>query len=214
MIKISICGKMNSGKNTVATLLSQHFPNKAPFVPDMNKIVAFADPIKEIVMTMFPWADRDCLYGSSDKRKYVIPNAFDNNGNPLTYRQALNDIGTNGRNYNKNNWINVFDSRLKYFSKPKDMYTTKVVICTDVRFINEFQYLKKEGFFNLKLSRSNISLSNHATETEQDSISLNEFEGHIFNDGTIEDLKINVDLIATKIASLYAAGSISKEDNR
>src|ERR1700744_2596093 len=106
MIKISICGKMNSGKNTIANLLSGYIENYE------GKIIAFADPIKEIIMTMFPWADRDCLYGSSDKRKSVIPNAFDNNGNPLTYRQSLNDIGTKGREYNPNHWIDVFDFRL------------------------------------------------------------------------------------------------------
>src|SRR5208283_2965011 len=115
MYKIAISGKANTGKNTLANLLQDEtckrddkvYIAKHGIVGLKNfyaKTMAFADPIKEIVMVMFPNANKECLYGPSKGRAELIPGAF-KNGEPVTYRQALFDIGTElGRGYNDKIW--------------------------------------------------------------------------------------------------------------
>lgn len=176
MVNIALCGKANSGKNAVAQLIQSHTSN--------FEIVAFADPIKELVMNMFPWADRECLFGSSKLRGNTIGNAKDSSGNPLTYRQALIDLGTLARGYDPKHWINVFSHRLSIISNP--------IICTDVRFENEFNFLKEKGFILIKIKRSNNVLIDHVTETSQDSIEESKFDYVISNNGTLEDLKLEI----------------------
>src|SRR5271166_6519522 len=125
MYKIAICGRANTGKNTLAKLLEQELydkinkdwqaklgsPSTQSWTTFHGKSLAFADPIKEIVSIMFPYANKECLYGPSQLRAESIPGAF-KNGKPLTYRQALLDLGTEvGRSYNDKIWLENFDHR-------------------------------------------------------------------------------------------------------
>jgi hypothetical protein len=199
MHKISITGKANTGKNTLATLLQQEICKRddslhiAQFglVGLKNfyaKTMAFADPIKEIVMIMFPNADKECLYGSSQLRAEAIPGAF-KNGKPLTYRQALMDIGTEvGRAYNDQVWLENFDSRYSKLDKQLDL-----VVVTDVRFRNEFEHLKRKGFFQIRLYRdTGLPTINHVSETNQDSIADDEFDYILLNNKSLSDLEEEV----------------------
>lgn len=180
--KIALTGKANTGKNTAAKLIIKALK----FEEWQYALMAFADPIKEMIIEMFPWADKNCLYGSSELRSNIIPKAFDSNGNPLTYRQALIDLGTQGRKYNPNHWIEVFDYRVK------NSFDPKLILCTDVRFRNEFDYLKENGYSIFKITRSSVATINHSTETNQDSIGLHEFDYVLNNDGSIIDLENNI----------------------
>lgn len=203
--KVALCGKANSGKNTTAKLIADSLCSKE----DEYKMIAFADPIKEMIMVMFPWADRDCLYGSSKLRANVIPNATDQDGNPLTYRRALIDLGSQGRAYNPLHWINLFDHavhkipflEIKYDNVnwsivpwPK-IVRQKLILCTDVRFRNEFDYLKSKDYFLIKIKRDSDIVINHSTETNQDSIKEEEFDYVFSNNGTLSDLENEVKTI-------------------
>lgn len=198
--KIAICGKQNTGKNSTADLLAKTI-TKLTWL-DMNgksnyeatEIMAFADPIKNMILEMFPQADKHCLFGPSELRNKIIPNATNKNGEPLTYRQAAIDIGTLGRQYNKNVWVNAFDGRIKKLAY------RKLIICNDLRFINEFDYLKNNGFFIIKLVRNTVSKSTDPTETEQDGISINSFDYILDNSGNLDDLKKAVDDIVSIIS--------------
>lgn len=183
MYKIAICGKANTGKNTLAGLLIDEI--KA-IGSNSYKCMAFADPIKEIVMTMFPRANRNCLYGPSQLRSESIPGAF-KDGKPLTYRQALIDVGTEvGRKYSDRIWLENFDHR--YESVVSDL-----VIVTDVRFRNEFDHLKEKGFFQIRLYRDTGAPEiQHISETGQASIRDDEFDYVLFNNKSLEDLKEEV----------------------
>ena len=196
MYKVAITGKANTGKNTLATLLQQEICKRddSSYIAQhgivglpnfVTRTIAFADPIKEIVMVMFPNANKECLYGSSQLRAEPILGAF-KNGGPLTYRQALIDIGTEvGRAYNDKIWLDNFDYRYNDLDDQLDL-----VIVTDVRFRNEFEHLKQKGFFQIRLYRdTGLPTINHISETGQSNIMDEEFDYVLFNNTSLEDLR-------------------------
>lgn len=198
MYKIAICGKANAGKNTLANILYQECYEKdnATFLTNgglglqaySGKFMAFADPIKEIVMVMFPRANKECLYGPSQLRAEAIPGAF-KDGKPLTYRQALIDIGTEvGRKYSDRIWLENFDHRFEKLKSNLD-----IVVVTDVRFRNEFDHLKENGFFQIRLYRdTGVPEIQHISETDQNLIKDEEFDFILFNNKSLENLREEV----------------------
>lgn len=188
MFKVAICGKANTGKNTVGKLINKslykEFVGKRTISCDY---IAFADPIKKIVRTMFPDLPEKFLTGSSKFRSEIVPGAF-KDGKPLTVRQLLIDIGTSGRAYKETIWLDAFDSA---FQKSVDKQKTLVIV-TDVRFVNEFSHLKKRGFYNIRLLRDEHLKIDHASETAQDGIRNDEFDFVLNNNGSLKDLKAEV----------------------
>lgn len=194
MYKIALTGKANTGKNTVSHLITEEL-NKDIQNYSKFKTIAFADPIKEMVSQMFPTLPKNYLYGSSENRARVIPGAF-KDGQPLTIRQLLIDLGTGvGRQYKENLWLDVFDYTFKRAVSRKK----EVVIVTDVRFRNEFDHLKKLGFFQIRLLRDSHTKIDHSSETNQDSISDDEFDAVIHNNSTLEELTNKIMQIIPKI---------------
>lgn len=197
MIKIGICGKANSGKSTVGKFIMKELRKQLKNKPHIScKYIAFADPIKAMIRSMFPTLPEKYLTGPSNLRSSVIPDAF-TNGKPLTVRQLHLDLGTAvGRTYKGTIWLEAFDYAFEK-AKRKD-----VVIVSDVRFKNEFDHLKKLGFYQIRLLRDDPDAavkSNHASEVEQDIIQDDEFNFVLRNDGTLKDLKNEVVKIVNQI---------------
>jgi len=194
MYKVAITGKANTGKNTLANYIAGHMSIQGPF--HGANFIAFADPIKEMIRQMFPKIPKKHLYGSSKYRSEIIPGAVNQDGNPLTIRQLLIDLGTGvGRLYNKNVWLDVFDHTLAKVEKK----APTIVVVTDVRFRNEFDHLKNSGFFMVKLYRDEVAKIAHDTETNQDWIKDSEFDYIVLNNGTEEDLKRQANEIVIKL---------------
>lgn len=196
MYKIAICGKANSGKDTVSRFMLKELRRQFGDKKLTHKSIAFAGPIKAMIRTMFPTIPEDYLTGSSEKRLSVIPGAF-KDGQPLTVRRLLTDLGTDiGRAYKETIWLDAFDYAFEQASN-KD-----VVIVTDVRFRNEFDHLKKLGFYQIRLLRGEtVSNSNHASEIEQDTIKNEEFDFVLENNKTLKHLKSEVVKIVNQIKS-------------
>lgn len=192
MYKIAICGKANSGKNTLANLifsqLRQDLIKQNLSIDHFNdriKCMAFADPIKDMIQIMFPTINKEHLYGSSALRGSTIPGAF-KDGEPLTVRQVLIDIGTGlGRNYNSNIWIDNFICRMNSYKEANYL----AVVVSDVRFINEFDHLKDLGFYQIRLLRDSHLRIDHISETNQDGIPDHKFNYVVHNNGTLQDLE-------------------------
>lgn len=181
MYKIGISGKANSGKNTLGKLLLKELRKTKSGL--FCQYISFADPIKKMIRTMFPDLPEKYLTGPSKYRSEIIPGAF-KNGQPLTVRELLRELGTDiGRQYKEDIWLNAFDHS---FQQAKNK---NVVICEDVRFVNEFDHLKKKDFFIIRLLRNSHLKSDHASETNQDIIKDNEFDYVVHNNGTMKDLK-------------------------
>ncbi|HEY5267962.1 MAG TPA: hypothetical protein VII94_02415 [Candidatus Saccharimonadales bacterium] len=193
MYKIAISGKANTGKNTLATLINEECKIISPIDYWKYKSMAFADPIKEIVMIMFPDANKDFLYGPSKGRAEFIPGAF-KNGEPLTYRQALFDVGTElGRSYNDKIWLENFDDRYSAILSGYYGPYPSVLVVTDVRFRNEFEHLKAKGFYQIRLYReTGLPTINHVSETNQTSIKDEEFDYVIHNNKSLDELELEV----------------------
>lgn len=191
--KIAISGKARAGKNTVAEMLVDHLK----FKNSKEKIVALADPMKRIVQMMFPEASDECLYGPSELRSQVISDKFkDKNGKALTHRQALIDLGAFGRQYNSDIWLNCLVEDCNQ-SKDIDSY-----IVSDVRFINEFKYLKAAGFEMVRVLRADSAIIDDVSEKEQDAILNSEFDHVIENNKTLDDLRKDVKRLSLKINGL------------
>lgn len=200
MYKIALCGKANSGKNTAANLLLDHLTEERNV--SFCTTMAFADPIKEMIKIMFPHVKKKHLYGSSSFRNTLIKGAIDKQGNPLTIRQALIEVGTGmGRAMNNSIWLDVFDHRFANAQKRND-----AVVVTDVRFPNEFEHLRNQGFFLIKIIRDSGNAINHATETTQDTIPLSDFHYVLKNDSSLDELQskivMELDPILMKLQSL------------
>ena len=192
MYKIAISGKAGSGKDTFAKLLRKQFDN----VPGTGaELVALADPIKEIIRIMFPRTKKHTLYGPSELRQDLIPNAF-KSGIPLTYRMLLQDLGTEVcRGYNESIWLDVATYKAE---KAVDCFRSSFII-TDIRFVNEFNHFKNLGYNMIRIKRDSLNNMNHSSETEQDSISDDAFDFVVDNNGTKSDLKKIVSNIVHKL---------------
>lgn len=197
MYKIAITGKANTGKNTVGKLLVKELFDPAFYTKEWIHFIAFADPIKQMARLAFPQIPRKWLYGSSKYRNEVIPGAF-KNGTPLTVRQLLIDLGNEfGRKYDSHLWIKNFNHRLGAIYKK---HPTAVIV-TDCRFRDEFEYLKGQEFYQIRIVRDAHTKINDVSETNQDGIADSEFNFVINNNGTKAQLKAQVGEIAAVLQS-------------
>jgi len=192
MYKIAICGKAKSGKNTTASIILEELALVENKESLLSETIAFADPIKDIILKMFPTARKSCLFGASELRSNIIgPNLFDLQGNPLTYRQALIDIGSNARKYNKNIWVDCFDKKYQQIINNDINYhqKTEAIIVPDLRFKEEFDYLKNNNYFLIKINRNDVTKINHDSETVQESFKNSDFNFILNNNENISQLR-------------------------
>lgn len=189
-LKIGISGKARTGKNTTAEMIVKHM--NIPM--EQCKIVALADPMKHIVKTMFPEASNECLFGPSELRSTIISEKYkDKSGKALTHRQALIDLGAFGRQYNDTIWLNCLVADANQ-SKDKIVY-----ICSDVRFVNEFDFLKNAGFYMIRIKRPTYTKIDDISETQQDNILDDDFHSVIDNEGLLDDLSNCIADIVAKL---------------
>jgi hypothetical protein len=202
MYKIAISGKANSGKDTVAKLMWDILKNTLPYSKtyltkrtEAIQKVALADPIKEMILLMFPRTQRKMLYGPSKFRSTEIPGAF-KDGQPLTYRKLLQELGTTvGRGFREDVWIDA----LNYKMEKAENRGYLLFIVTDVRFRNEFDSIKKSGYTMIRVKRDEQLQMNHSSEVEQESILDNEFDFILDNNGTKDDLRVKIVQILNKM---------------
>jgi hypothetical protein len=200
---VGICGNAGSGKDTAADILiARH-----GFVR-----VAFADPMKRFVRDLYGWSDEQ-LWGPSEFRNAPDPNdRRRSNGEPLTPRHALQQLGTEwGRECCPDTWIDyailVADKlgRGGYSYSPREGLVAPAgrchmapcdVVISDCRFRNEYLKLKRVGAKVVRIHRAHAFIcgeNHHVSETELNTIPMNEFNWFLDNSGTLEALEKNVD---------------------
>lgn len=135
--------------------------------------VASADALKRIARNIFGW----------DAVK-------DDKG-----RKFLQDLAMAVRGYNQDYWINLTlqDITRNTVLNGKNMN----FVVTDVRFLNEVEYLKKNGASIIRVNRPGIQLLDHVSETELDNYTS--FSFVVENNGTINELENDIDLLYGKL---------------
>lgn len=193
MFKIAISGKAKSGKNTAAKIIESKLSEKLQ--RSINcATVAFADPMKHMIKTMCPNVSYDVLFGSSELRNTPVNGMLDERGNPVTVRQLLIDLGSMARKYNPNTWIDNFHHRFAHIKDQSDL-----VILTDCRFQNEFDYLKSQGYYLVRIKRQTDTFILHESETQQDGIPDDQFNFVVDNNGSKDELVVQIDRIVDEM---------------
>jgi hypothetical protein len=211
---IGLIGLAGSGKDTVGDILSEQ-----GFIRD-----SFAKPVKDAVAAIFGW-DRAKLEGTTKEarewREQDCPYWSAKMGKPFSPRRALQMMGTEiGREiYHQNLWVDAMERRLT-----RDWTDINFVI-TDVRFDNEMEMIHRLGGTIIQVERGpkpawyhdaiNFNFNRyHAPDKEWllsaalSTVHVSEWgwigspliDHTIKNDGTLDDLKYEVNVIVDRLA--------------
>lgn len=192
---IGVTGKARSGKDTFAEYLTECL--KERHQRDF-KHAAFAAQLKSMCQEHFELSDEQ-LWGD---KKEVDDKRFPRYGNinwsgatfrcgslsdSLGYwssREIMQELGGFYRRIDRDFWVKALNLHLV----KNDI---KDAIITDVRHINECQYIKINKGVLIKISRSGVAEIHgmeHESETALDGFSNDYFDIEINNVGTLEDL--------------------------
>ena len=182
--KLAIHGKAKTGKNTVAKLIHE--------ICDYDVYeTAFALPVKNELINLFG-IDREYLFGPSQKRQELFKEG-------VAYRDLLIQFGQFCKKYDPEIWIKKTNQNILTIELDQPIQY-KLILITDLRFMREYEWLKKEGFKILKLTRSNNDYSNNdISETELDSLADHFYDYHVDNHRTLDDLSLKVRDLLTKL---------------
>lgn len=171
----AFAGNLKTGKNYVAEKLF------IPLLPFKNTLVmGFADHFKI-----------DAINKGNLKYEKVFGEKDDET------RKQLQLMGTeNGRDkYGQDIWINIVDTWMKIYNERG----VERFIITDLRFKNEYEYLKSKNAKIIKieapirqkenLKGQDLQVLNHRSETELNDIEFDYIINNDYNDKIIEDLK-------------------------
>lgn len=132
-INIAITGKMRSGKNTVANILSHYLSNPKRIV----RFYGFGDHLKEYARKVFP----------------------DEHVNGKKPRDLYQWFGQTMRQRDDNIWIRHtakdINHEVQYTGTMLDD-TELVNIITDLRQPNEYEFCKKNGFYIIKIECDDV----------------------------------------------------------
>ena len=171
---VGIIGKFNTGKDTVADVCQ-----KQGYVRH-----AFADPVKEIVHSLFG-IPRSVLWGDSEMRTGEV-------------RKMLQGLGTDyARSIRPAVWVDKMREQLKR-SEEQQAYG---VVIPDVRFVNEAELLNGLGATLIYITRplsgshETTGANEHLSETENILIPGLWITHTISNDRSLCDLQVKVQSI-------------------
>ncbi len=197
---IGISGKIGSGKDTVAAMIQELYPQ--------YEVKKFAGKLKDIasILTGIPVEKfEDQEFKKTDLGKewsYVYPDQYYDDGESvmvcMSVRQLLQKLGTDALrdNLHENVWVNALMA--DYVEKPVNVLegegyrledTLPNWIITDTRFPNEAKVIEEKGGILLRVERSTCNLGTHPSETALDDFP---FEHVIFNNGSMDDLRNEV----------------------
>lgn len=149
---IALCGAKGSGKDTVAMKLAELYSHVATV-----KTVAFADPIKKMVQHIFDLDPSSEEQYDKFKRTCVSISLPGYLTNTVDGRHVVREIGMLMRSYDEHQFVHYVNATIS--RNPGWIW-----VVTDLRFDNEFEYLRRMGAFIVKLKRDNASGDGHITE--------------------------------------------------
>lgn len=173
---VGLVGKAQSGKSTVANILTEQHG----FIE-----VGFADALKEIALELDPLLDGDGFRLSDAVEDYGWEGA-------KTYpevRRTLQNLGVAIRKQNPTFWIDIVRDKM-------DRNIGADFVIPDVRFPNELEAVACRAGDVWKVTRPGAGsvegTQNHSSETALDNV---EFSTVIDNSGTLADLNARVNVL-------------------
>lgn len=173
LTKLGLLGYAGSGKDTVAAHLVRHGFAR----------VAFADPVRDVLLGINPLVTRDGLR----LRDLVTAHGWDTAKRQFSeVRELLQGLGAGVRDsLGEQVWLDHALQRLDTLRGP--------VVVTDVRFHNEAHALRNRGFTLVWVRRPGVGPANsHVSET---SIPVERADVVLTNDGSIQELHAAVDAL-------------------
>lgn len=133
-----------------------------------GKTFAFADDVKTIAYNYFGW------YGEKDELG----------------RKLLQDIGTTGRNYNEDMWVDHVIYWIQWWASGTADHQLAVV--TDARYPNEIQRIKREfpDVVTIRITRDSVEKLEHPSETALDQ--WTDWDYVVENNGTKEEFQMKI----------------------
>lgn len=187
---VALSGKLQSGKDLTGSII-QYLSITKPFphlsfedfrkfnIEGLWEVKRFAGKVKQIasILTGIPVADFEKIEVKNSK--------LGPEWNYMTVRELLQKLGTDAirDKLHLNAWVNAL------FSDYQPSYDW---IITDMRFGNELCAVKERGGITIRLTRNvpaSFKIANHISETALDHAS---FDFVIENNGTVDDLILNV----------------------
>ena len=189
---VALTGPKGSGKDTVAELIKELYPDYTV------NTMAFADPIKQRIQHIFQLdASNNDAYDRF-KRSVISVNSQSEYGQQdVTWkyvegRHVVREIGMLMREYNVHQFTDYVKNRLD----SGEYKTNRIDIITDLRFDNEYMMLKQYGARIVKIMRPNHKHDGHITERGFD----DELVDHLLmNDNSIDYLKVRVKTVIDRI---------------
>ena len=206
-IVVLLAGDKGCGKDSVAFRLE-----------DEHKFAhtAYADFLKEMCVTLLHKMDCEVTFDHFHKQELKNEFIYDidgkkflfktpkRNGVPMTYRQFMQQLGTEAIRNNIHNeaWIIPVKKFIREaYTHPEQIF--RGVVVSDARFPNEIEeiknYCKMFGgmveIIDVEIIRPELdNKDKHASET---SLKNHKFTIGLLNDGTLADLFMKVDRLAT-----------------
>jgi len=188
---IGLAARARVGKNTFAEYLKDIFIKKHDL--GFNEM-AFANILKQMCADSFDLT-YDQLWGDNKEESTVFKKPGSSQGAAVEYsdgrglppwywtpREIMQEVGSFYRSIDSNYWVRALDNNIKNCNN-------KNIIITDVRHINECEYVKKNGILIrlLRSSADTIHGMSHESETALDCKDSSYFDIEINNDGTLDD---------------------------
>lgn len=204
-MKIALCGRKNSGKDTVAKFLNFYLNGGLGITEDIsteilykilridfqeNRLrylnIAFADKLKDIVSVIYP-INKAYLYKCEKNTLFYDFSTHSiktlTSATSVSLRKLLQDTADKikksfGENYFVENILH-------------DIKNVENVIVTDCRYINEYETLKKEGFYFVKVDRDTEEIDPHSSENSIINLPNDSFDFIINNNSDLNTLARN-----------------------
>ena len=196
---IGIHGKARSGKDRFGDYLVEIFANRHN---EFFLKVCFANQLKQMCMEHFDLSD-DQLWERGKNIREVPDARFVKSGSIddaiymgdadlveyWTPREIMQELGSFYRKIRGDYWVYDLDKEIKSMMNREPKNRVDNFIITDVRHINECEYVKENNGITIRITRDSteeIHGMDHESETALDN--YNDFDIEIDNNGTLEDL--------------------------
>ena len=182
---IGLTGKAGAGKDTAAQFIREQLQASGRRVA----VEAFANPIRQMLLAI---GVPDQYLRDRRLKEEPIPGF-----NGASYRMLAQTLGTEwGRHcLGRSFWIQMLQHRLARAAEVQP--APEFLVVTDVRMLNEAQWVKEQGGWVVRVTRDNLpSVRDHESER----LDL-PFSHELTNNGSLQELRANcADLVNVTMA--------------